>query len=501
MDKNDISYRLLIELLCIILVVTLLFVPLALPARAATSTTIDNGSERTIYVEGYVTEGSMRGGMLTQLPISGAVVYFIRNNQVVNQSKTNAIGYYSVVITSGDYSVVAAASGYETLMMEKSLGSTQSMNIVLEQIPYNGFVPYALYPVVETSPGRPVSATIVVENSQVIDQQLTFSASVPGSDWVAWFPDGDMLVARSGATEKLEIMFQYNGDGKGADVMKVVVNGGTFYAEIPVVVIVKDMPYESLDLYSNAPDRVVKPGTTTNFVFSVNNKYARAKPLLVNISKPEGWGASTLNGTYFYAYQEQLASSDLWVYVPEDAKPGYYFINVTLEGEDTRSNTLQFRVKVEGTPLYEALIKGYKSSGEGYPAVNLTDGDPIDIPVRVYNNGDFPLEIYAYAEVGDNWDTYVSGAPWGRIKVEPGGAGEFTVRSKVPNGTTGNYTAKIYLESDDQDQTLIAMLDVKPKQKVIFGDTSLPALLLTGATVGAIALSLVLATTKKRRRY
>lgn len=482
--------------------VLLVFMPQILPAGAATSTTTaDNGSERTIYVEGYITEGSMRGGMLTQLPIPGAVVYFIKNNQVVNQSKTNAVGYYSVVITSGDYSVVAAASGYETLMTEETFRGTRSLNLVLEQIPYNGLVPYALNPVVETSPGRPVSATIVVENSQLIDQFISFTANVPNNNWVAWFPEGEMLGVRSGATEKIDITFQYNGDGKGAEVMKVVVNGGPFYAEIPIVVIVKDMPYESLDLYSNAPDKVVKPGTTTNFVFSVNNKYARAKPLLVNISKPGGWGASTLNGTLFYAYQEQLASSDLWVYVPEDAKPGYYFINVTLEGQDTKSNMLQFRVKVEGTPLYEAVIKGYKSSGEGYPAVNLTDGDPIDIPVRVYNNGDFPLEIYAYAEVGDNWDSYVSGTPWGRIKVGPGGAGEFTVHSKVPNGTTGNYSAKIYLESDDQDQTLIAMLEVKPIQKEPYGDTSLPALLLTGATAGAIVLSLVRASTKKRRRF
>ena len=61
-----------------------------------------------------------------------------------------------------------------------------------------------LNPVIETSPGRPVDATIVVENSQVIDQQLTFTANVPSNGWSAWFPDGEMVVARSGAEERMQ---------------------------------------------------------------------------------------------------------------------------------------------------------------------------------------------------------------------------------------------------------------------------------------------------------
>ncbi len=507
MANNASSYHLPIRLLCITAIALFVYLPQVVYA-ASTNSTTDTGSNRAIYVEGYITENSMRGGILTALPIPNAVIYFIKNNQVVNQSKSNTVGYYSVVITSGEYSVVTAASGYETSMTEETFQGTRTLDQVLKQIPYNGLVPYVLNPVIETSPGRPVEATIVVENSQLVDQYLTFTSNVPGKpgEWTSWFPDGESLGVRSGAEERLQVMFQYNGNQKIPAVAHVIVNGGPFYADIPVVIIVKDLPYESIDLYSNAPQKVVKPGTTTNFVFNVNNKYAQGKTLLVNISKPVGWDASTLNGSIFYTYEGLIASSDLWVYVPKDAAPGYYYVNVTLQGQDTMSNMLQFQVQVQGTAPYDALIKGYNKSDEGYPVVNLTDGDSIDIPVRVYNNGDFPLQIYAYAEVGDNWDYYVSGTPFGKITIDPGSAGEFVVKSKVPNGTYGNYSAKISLEGSSQDQsgnedmTLIAQLDIKPKQEQKLGDTSLLTLLLAGATAGTIGISLVRASTKKRRR-
>ncbi len=448
----------------------------------------------------------MRGGTAMALPIPNAMIYFIKNNQIVNQTKSDTVGFYSVIITSGTYSVVTAAAGYQTSMTEETFQGTRTLDQVMKQVPYNGLVPYVLNPVIETSPGRPVSATIVVENSQLVDQYLTFTANVPNS-WVAWFPEGESLGVRSGAEERLQVMFQYNGNQKTPAVAHVIVNGGPFYADIPVVIIVKDLPYESIDLYSNAPQKVVKPGTTTSFVFNVNNKYAQGKTLLVNITKPDGWGASTLNGSIFYTYQGQIASSDLWVYVPKSAAPGYYYINVTLQGQDTKSSMLQFQVQVQGTTPYDALIKGYQNSDEGYPVINLTDGDSIDIPVRVYNNGDFPLQIYASAEVGDNWDFYLSDMPFGKINIDPGSAGEFTVKSKVPNGTYGNYTAKISLEGSSQDQsgneamTLIAQLDIKPKPEQKLGNTSLLTLLLAGATAGTIGISLVRVSMKKRRRF
>ena len=338
------------------------------------------------------------------------------------------------------------------------------------------------------------------------DQFLTFTANVP-NNWGVTFPDGYELGVRSGAEERIHITFQYNGNQKTPVVAHVIVNGGPFYADIPIVIIVKDLPDETIDLYSNAPQKVVKPGTTTNFIFSVNNKYAQGKTLLVNISKPAGWGATTLNGSIFYTYEGQIASSDLWVYVPKGTAPGYYYVNVTLQGQDTKSNMLQFQVQVQGTTPYDALIQGYQKSDEGYPVINLTDGGPIDIPVRVYNNGEFPLQISASAEVGDNWDYYMSDMPFGKISIDPGSAGEFVVKSKVPNGTYGNYTAKISLEGSSQDQsgneeqTLIVQLDIKPKQEQKFGDTSLLTLILAGATAGTIGISLVRASTKKRRRF
>lgn len=505
------SYRLPIRLLCMIAIALLLLLPQVVLADTSNSTTsADDDNSRTIYVEGYITESSMSGGTAMSLPIPNAMIYFIKNNEIVNQTKSDTVGFYSVVITSGTYSVVTAAAGYQTSMTEETFQGTMTLDQVLKQIPYNGLVPYALNPIIETSPGRPVAVTIVVENSQLVDQYMTFTSNVPGKpgEWTSWFPDGESILVRSGSEGRIQIMFQYNGDQKGPIVAHVIVNGGPFYADIPVVIIVKDMPYESIDLYSNAPQKVVKPGTTTNFVFNVNNKYAQGKTLLVNISKPDGWGASTLNGSIFYTYEGQIASSNLWVYVPEDAAPGYYYVNVTLQGQDTMSNMLQFQVQVQGTTPYDALIKGYTNkSDEGYPVINLTDGDSIDIPVRVYNNGDFPLQIYAYAEVGDNWDYYVSGMPFGKITIDPGSAGEFVVKSKVPNGTYGNYSAKISLEGSSQDQsgnedlTLIAQLDIKPKQEQKLGDTSLLTLLLAGATAGTIGIALLRTSTKKRRRF
>ncbi len=107
------SYRLPIRLLCVIAIALLMILPSVIFVGSTASAADANGS-RTIYVEGYITENSMRGGLQTALPIPNAVIYFIKDNQIVNQTTSNTIGYYSVVITSGTYSVVTAASGYQT---------------------------------------------------------------------------------------------------------------------------------------------------------------------------------------------------------------------------------------------------------------------------------------------------------------------------------------------------------------------------------------------------
>jgi uncharacterized membrane protein len=488
-------YRGLLMALAIVIIIH--WVP---GASAQSATVTANDSDRPIYVEGYIT-GTETARSDTSYPVPGAVIYFIRNQKIVNQSRSNAIGYYNVVITPGTYSVVTAASGFQTLMTEEEFRGTRTLNRILTKVPYNGIVPYVVNPVVETSPGRPVAVTICVENSQVTDQYVAFTLQAPETDyknWYGWCPDGEMVGIRSGDKREVAFMFQYNGDRRGAYVCYILVTGGAFYARVPVVVVVKDLPYETLDLYTNYPERTVKAGDTAHFVFSVNNRYKRDKPLQLDIEKPEGWGATTGNGTAFYAAEGQIASSDFWVYVPRGTAPGHYTVNLTLKGQDASSNKLTLRINVEGTPLYEAIIKGYRSV-DGCPSINLSDGDAFDLPVRVYNDGDFPIEIMATAEVGDNWAYYLSGAPWGRITVEPGSASEFDVRARVPNGTAGNYTAKIYLEGGGQDTTLIAQLRVLPRSEPALKASSIEGLLLAAGTAGVVALALAMSRKRGRR--
>ncbi len=488
-----------------VLLILLYLMVLPAAAQSTSGLTLSNSSdsdERPIYVEGYITGGDEVHDKTTY-PIPGAIIYFIKDQQVVNQTKSNAIGYYSVVITSGTYSVVTAAAGFQTLMDEQEFRGTRTLNRQLKKVPYAGIVPYAVNPVLETSPGRPVACTICVENSQLQDQYVSFGLQTPevdGKNWAGWCPEGQMLGIRSGSQREITFMFQYNGDQRGAYVWYVLVTGGPFYAKIPIVVVVKDMPYESLDLYSNYPSRTVKAGDTARFVFSVNNGYARDKPLTLEIQKPDGWGAATGNGTLYYAARAETASSDFWVYVPRDTPPGPYTVNLTLKGQGVSSNMLTLYLQVEGTPAYEALIKGYRSSAQGYPSINLTDGDAFDIPIRVYNDGEFPVDIMVTAEVGENWAYYISGAPWDKITVEPGTGSDFIIRSRVPNGTTGNYTAKIYLDGSGQTTMLMALLNVSSRQPPPLKSDALGGLLLAGGTAGVIAVSL-LATARKRRRY
>lgn len=476
--------------------------PSLLPGNSLLPSNSSDDSDRVIYVEGYIT-GSDDGRSASSYPIAGAVIYFIKNQQVVNQTKSNAIGYYGVALTPGTYSVVTAAAGFQMLMTEEELRGTRTLDRMLKKVPYVGLVPYAVNPVVETSPGREVAVRIVVENSQLNDQYVAFGlqpSEVDNKNWVGWCPEGQMLGVRSGDKREITFMFQYNGDMRGAYVSYVLVTGGPFYAKIPVVIVVKDMPYESLDLYTNYPQRTVKAGTVVHFDFKVNNKYAKGKPLTIDVEKPPGWGATTGNGTLFYMPDRQQASSDFWVYVPKSTAPGYYSVNITLRGQDVSSNKMQYMVKVEGTPPYEALIKGYRISGEGYPSINLSEGDTFDLPVRVYNDGEFPLELMATAEVGDNWAYYFNGAPWDRVKIEPGAAAEFVIRSRVPNGTTGNYTAKIYLEGDGQDTMLMAQLNVQSRKEPPLKADSFAGLLLAAGTAGVIVAALA-ATARKHRRY
>jgi uncharacterized membrane protein len=465
-------------------------------------------SSTSIYIEGYI-EGGLADGHGDIAPVPGATIYFIRNQTIVNQSTTDAVGYYCVLITPGEYSVVTVAQGFQTLMTADSFQSTQTFNVQLETIPYSGIIPYAVNPVVETSPGEPVAVTIAVTNSQLSDQYLTFTEQVPNSDWSAWpadgDTDGDMLGVVAGDTRQITFDFEYNGNDLSPAVMYIIVSGGSYMAKIPVVIVVKNMPYESVDLYSDQPERVTKANEKLHFTFDVDNTFDQAKPLLVEVQAPGGWGATTGNGTYFYAMNSQPSTSDFWVYVPENATPGDYYVNLTLIGQNVKSNTLNYMIEVQGTPVYDAIISGYTVSEDGDPNINVTAGENFDIPVRVYDNGQFPLDIAATAIVGDNWAYYLNGAPWNTVHIDPGTGTDFAVCSKVPNGTIGNYTAEVWLDGTDQDGNdemlmLMAHLDIQPTSSPpVINTNALSGLLLAAGTAGVIMLSLV-TTTRKRRR-
>gem|GEM_PF-6010200 len=478
-------------------------------SNSTPQTSNGDDSDRSIYVEGYIT-GAAENGRGTQIAIPNAAIYFIKNQTIVNQTTSSAVGFYSVIITPGTYSVVTVAQGFQTLITEETFQGTVTLDRALNIVPYTGLVVYPVNPVIETSPGRPVTVTIAIENSQLMDQSLVFGIQAPDNDhgnWVGWCPDGEMLNVRSSDKSEITFTLQYNGVNRGAFVWYVLASGGSFYAKIPVVVVVKDLPYESLDLYSNYPTRTVNPGSINLFQFNVNNKYSQDKPLAIDIQKPTGWGVTTGNGSYFYAAEQQQADSDLWVYVPRDTTPGFYMVNMTLIGQDVKSNTLHFQIQVQGTPAYDALITGYGVSDDGYPTINLSEGDTFDLPVRVYNNGQFPLDLMVSAEIGDNWAYYLDDVPWNKIEVEPGSATEFTVRCQVPNGTVGNFTAKIYLDGNsqelngnDQEDKLLAELCVLPRTDPVLNSNTLGGLLLAAGTGGVILVSLV-TTARKRRRY
>lgn len=455
------------------------------------------GLTDVLLMEGYIREDvgiRDRPGVL--IPVPGAAIYFIRSNVIMARTVSNPVGFYSVSIPPGDYTVVVAAPGFQTEIRPFTLDTSQTLNIGLIPLPFNGFVPYALYPVLETSPGREVTCSIVVENFQVIDQMVTFTAVTP-PEWQAWFPVGEATMVRSGASSVLTFTLKYVGNQQGPHVMKVVVNGGAYFAEVPIIVVVKDLPFEKIDFYSNSPERIVKPGTVATFILTAFNKYAQDKTLSLNITKPNGWSATTGNGTTFFLRDEEIASTNFYVYVPSGTTPGDYFVNVTLCGEGVQSDTARLRITVEGSPLYDAIVKGYPAGEGGYPVVNLTEGQPFELPVRIYNNWDFPLVFLISAEVGDNWPFYISGAPIGRVRVEPGKASEFVIRSKVPNGTAGNYTARVYIETDGQQSTLITLLNVQPAGMKYSKDMG--AAVLTVATAATMLFSLVMAARRKIR--
>jgi hypothetical protein len=62
------------------------------------SSSDDSDGNRSIYIEGYIT-GGLDNGHSDLAPVPGASIYFIKDQQIVNQSTSNAVGFYSVIIT------------------------------------------------------------------------------------------------------------------------------------------------------------------------------------------------------------------------------------------------------------------------------------------------------------------------------------------------------------------------------------------------------------------
>ena len=472
----------------------------AIPTATADNlfNSLDAGS---IVVQGYVSEASDirdRPGVL--IPVAGARIYFILNNAVVASTTASPIGFYQVTVPAGnDYTVVTTAPGFQSLIVQAAFPVSRSYDIGLTPIPFNGYVPYALYPVLESSPGREFDCVIIVQNFQVIDQMVTFTVTTP-PDLQAWFPSGEAMMVRSGDSNQMVFRMKFVGKSYGPLVAKVTVNGGAYFAEIPVVVIVKDLPFEEISFWSYQPEKIARPGDTVSFIINAENKYAQDKDLRLDIGKPDGWTVTTGNGSELYIPDARTGSSYLWAYIPGDTPPGNYTINLTLSGEGVRSNELKLKVRVQGMPLYDAIIKGQNRTIEGFPELNLSAGESFELQVRVYNSWDFPVSIQASAEIGDNWPYSVNGIPYGHVSVEPGRAREFTVKSRVPNGTYGNFTARVYLESSGQDMTLLALITVPaPPPPEPSQSHDWQGLALTGATAMTIAVTLVASFIRRLR--
>ncbi|RPJ50377.1 MAG: hypothetical protein EHJ95_07215, partial [Methanobacteriota archaeon] len=318
----------------------------------------DGISPGFVVIQGYVSEAPDirdRPGVL--IPVAGARIYFIVNNVVVASAVSNPIGFYSVIVPAADdYTVVTTAPGFQSLIAPEDFPGSRSFDIGLTPIPFNGYVPYALYPVLETSPGREFDCVVLVENFQVIDQMVTFTVTTP-PEMIAWFPFGEAMMVRSGDRNEMIFRMKYTGKAHGPQVVKVTVNGGAYFAEIPVVVVVKDLPFEEISFWSYSPEKIARPGDTVSFIIYAENKYAQDKDLQLDIGKPDNWTVTTGNGSELYIPDAKVGSSHLWAYIPDDTPPGNYTINLTLCGEGVRSNELKLKVRVQGTLLYDAIIK------------------------------------------------------------------------------------------------------------------------------------------------
>jgi len=95
----------------------------------------------------------------TNLPISGATVQAIRNNQVAGSTTTNGSGFYTMNVQPGNnYTIVAMASGYQNQNIGANLRNNQTTTVNFSLTPNGGTISGT---VINSSTSNPISGATV----------------------------------------------------------------------------------------------------------------------------------------------------------------------------------------------------------------------------------------------------------------------------------------------------------------------------------------------------
>ncbi len=427
-----------------------------------------------LLVQGRVLDAQL--SVFDQLvPVAGATIIFINNSEGANNSTavvtvSSPNGFYSVAITPGDYTIITSAPGFDTDIEQQTFTLSRTLNIIIFTIPFNGFIPYAINPVIETSPGGEVDCTMGVLNSQVNDQLVTFSVVTPAG-WVAWFPNGESLLVPSGQSSVLTFRLKYEGVVQGPYTIKVVANGGLYFAEVPVIAVVKDLPNEYIDFYANSYYKEVSAGSVIRFQLHANNKYQQGKHVTVQFKDlPEGWQAKTEDfasaiGTRtddkFFVYDGETYDFLLRVYVPPGTPEDVYRFNAVMCGDGVKSNELPIFVKVNNTAPVIANFVVNNTTYEHADYQVFRNGTAF-INISLKSNWVFPVETQADLRIIDpNTSAY-----WGSTFISPSGYSATSILLLPGKNETitfavtpqtrvseGRYTAIVTLTSKDAESS------------------------------------------------
>ena len=319
-------------------------------------------------------------------------------------------GFYSILLTPGKYTIVAAAAGFGTHIVSADLENSVSDDFFLNPIPLNGVIAYAQNPVLQASPGTDTYCTISVFNSQVSAQTVTFSVVAP-DEFGAWFPQGEALNIPPGQCYPWTFTFRYTGTQRGSFPIIVRVSDGVNFFDISIIVEVEDTPDQTIDFYANSYYREVTNGSIIHIPLTVQNNYAEGKFLKVYFDYlPEGWktqtadytgGLSARTDNNYYIYKNEKYSFILRVFIPsENTSDGIYNIDMHMSGDGVTSNILPIIVQVNNTRLLDAQFL----YDNGTPFLNnytfnVSKNNKSDIgvlvKVRLTNNWNFPVSVDA----------------------------------------------------------------------------------------------------------